>query len=196
MGLGRVEVSALRHFERFCREIGGRLVRKVDRVVCVTETDAVGTLDRYLHDFHNFVSEWKTVLDKPVEIAFENRLLGGWSEVASVTYDPETDKYSVYARLYSEYGVEPEYGEGVEGEVVTEETTIPHLDVTVEGEGEVDQNPATDEYVGVGEAWASIPRSRVRPDLAPELVEVFRKVLSLAERLAERASEELITPRA
>ena len=65
----------------------------------------------------------------------------------------------------------------------------------LKAEGDVDQNSATDEFVGVGEAWATIPRSKVRSAyVTPELREVARKVIDLASGVAEEAQEELIIP--
>jgi len=191
------EGAALRHFKTLCENlVGGELVSKPDVVSCVKETEAVGSLDDYVDAFHGFVSEWKTALRKPVEIVLENRLLGGWSETSSITYDPEDDEYSIYAKLYSECGVEPRDVEQVKSETISMEERMPFpLDVAVKAEGDVDQNPATDEFVGVGEAWASMPRSKVRSAYAaPELREVARKVVDMASRIAEEAQEKLIVP--
>jgi len=187
---------ALSYFKKLCEKvIGGRLVSKTDVVSCIKETEAVGGLDEYIDEFHSFVNDWKKALNKPVEIVLENRLLGGWSEVSSITYNPKDDEYSVYVRFYSEYGVEPQYVEDVKEETIKREERIPHLGVVIRAEGDVDQNSATDEYVGVGEAWASIPRSMVRSvHVAPELREIYRKAVDLADRVANEAQEELIIP--
>jgi len=128
----RTENIALRYFKRLCDSIRGRLISKSDVVSCIKETDAVGNLDDYVDEFYSFVSDWKTALRKPVEIVLENRLLGGWSEVSSITYDPKDDEYSIYARLYSEYGVEPRDVEDVKDETITREEKLPFpLDVAV-----------------------------------------------------------------
>ncbi len=186
---------ALKYFKELCGRIGGRVVEKTDVVTCIKETDAVGNLDDYVDEFHRFVGDWKSVLKKPVELVLENRLLGGWSEVTSITYDPSSDKYSLYAKLYSEYGVEPGDVEDVKDETITRKEMIPHLGVTIKAEGEVDQNSATDEFVGVAEAWASIPRTKVRSaHAAPELREIARKIIDLANKVAGEAQEELIIP--
>ncbi|RLE48896.1 MAG: hypothetical protein DRJ18_00975 [Candidatus Methanomethylicota archaeon] len=192
----RHESVALSYFKKLCDRISGRLVHKQDVVSCIKETDAVGTLDDYADEFYSFVNDWKFALRKPVEIVLESRMLGGWSEVASVTYNPKDDEFSVYARLYSEYGTEPTYVEDVKDETIERKERLPFpLDVEVKAEGDVDQNPATDEYVGVGEAWASLPRGKIRSaHVAPELREVIRKVIDLAGEVAEEAHEKLIIP--
>lgn len=188
--------TILAHFRRFCEKVvGGSVVSKADVISCVKETEAVASLDDYLDEFHSFINKWRRFLDKPVEIVFENRLLGGWSEVSSVTYDPEDDEYSIYVRLYSEYGTEPQYVKDVKEEVIEKEKRIPHLGITVKGEGEVAQNPATDEFVGVAEAWTNLPRDMLKSShIAPELREAYRKAVDLAEMLANKAREELIIP--
>lgn len=187
--------KAISYFKRFCEKIGGRVVEKADVVSCIKETEAVGNLDDYIDEFHNLVNDWKSVLKKPIELVLENRLLGGWSEVSSISYDPKDDEYSLYVRLYNEYGEEPSYVEDIRDETIEEEERIPDLDVTVKAEGEVDQNPATDEFVGVGEAWASTPRTKIRSLFAaPELVRIYRKIVDMANRIAGRAQDELIIP--
>lgn len=188
--------TILAHFRRFCEKVvGGSVVSKADVISCVKETEAVASLDDYLDEFHSFINKWRRFLDKPVEIVFENRLIGGWSEVSSVTYDPEDDEYSIYVRLYNEYGVEPQYVKDVKEEAIEEEEKIPDLDITVKAKGEVDQNPATDEFVGVGEAWTNLPRDMLKfSHIAPELREAYRKAVDLAEMLANKAREELIIP--
>lgn len=186
--------TILAHFRRFCEKVvGGSVVSKADVISCVKETEAVASLDDYLDEFHSFINKWRRFLDKPVEIVFENRLIGGWSEVSSVTYDPEDDEYSIYVRLYNEYGVEPQYVKDVKEEAIEEEEKIPDLDITVKAKGEVDQNPATDEFVGVGEAWTNLPRDMLKfSHIAPELREAYRDAVDLATALARDAQVELI----
>ena len=191
---GRSSV-ALKYFRRICERVGGRVVSKTDVVSCVKETDSIGELEGFVHEFHSFVADWRRLLDRSVEVVYENRLLGGWSETASVTYDPEDDEYSVYVKLFSEYGVEPQYVEDVRDELIERREHVPHLGVDVKAEGEVDQNPATDEFVGVAEAWASLPMGRVRSKhVAPELAELVRKAIDLADRVSSEAQEKLIIP--
>lgn len=186
---------ALEYFRKLCERIGGRVVSKSDVVSCIKETEAIGGLEGFVDEFHSFVADWRRLLDRPIEVVFENRLLGGWSEVASVTYDPEDDEYSVYVRLFSEYGVEPQYVEDVRDELIERRERIPHLGVDVKAEGDVDQNPATDEFVGVAEAWASLPMGSVRSKhVAPELAELVRKAIDLADRVSSEAQERLIIP--
>ena len=189
--------AALSHFEKLCEEVvGGRMVSEADVISCVREVEAgedVGELDAYVDEFHSFVNDWRRALDRPVEIVLENRLPGGWSEVSSIAYSPEDDEYSIYVRLYSvEYAVEPEYVEDVREETIEREERVPHLGVVIRAEGGVVQNPDTDEFVGVGEAWASIPRGMLRS--VAELREIYREVVDLADRVADEAQEELIIP--
>lgn len=183
--------KALSHFKRFCEKVvGGKLVDLIHVTLCIKESEVVSGLEEYVDEFYNLVNNLRKTLKKPIEIAFENRLPGGWREVSSVTYDPYRDEYSVLASLYSEYGVQPQNVKYVRKETIEREERIPHLGVTIKAEGYVEQNPATDEFVGVGDAWIDIPRDVLKS--ASDLKKIFRKTINLADRVADEAQNELI----
>jgi len=180
-----------KHFEELCRRIGGRVHEDETVVQCIKHTHYIADLEDYVEDFYSFVDHWKNMITKPIQIVFENRLLGGWSEESAITYNPDDDEFSIYVGAYSEYGLEPREVQAIKGIEIEKQLDFPELGVSAYGEGDVDQNPATDEFVGVGEANISIPRTRVS---GHKLKEVFRKLIDFAYDLAEKALEEKIEP--
>jgi len=193
--IGGVEEYARRHFEEFCRGIGGVVDTSAQMLTCRKETDAIGSITDYIDDFHSLVTDLKTALKRPVALEFVNRLLGGWEEDASVEFSPWDKSYYLSVSVYGE-GVPPEEVEGVKWKEITREVpTGAPLYATLYEQGYVDQNPATDEYAGRGYVAAKVPLENIRSmHAAPELRQLIEKMISEAEGIAEEAREELIIP--
>lgn len=182
-------------FEKLCREdIKGEVIEKYDVISCVVETDNIARLEWYLDELRDFIRRHREEIKKPVEISFENKLLGGWREGCSVTYNPRERRFSFYTKVYSEHGEEPIFVEKVKPETIEKEEKLllmRGVEVKVQAEGEVDQNPATDEFVGVGEAWSSVPEEAAFATVK-NLEKTFDLTFKLASKAEEEAKEELI----
>jgi len=184
--------DAWRRFEEFCRRLGGEVREDKFNMFknCVVKTDAVGTIGEHAGEFYDFVKRYGSELDKEVSLTFSNPLLGGWDEYVSLTFYPKGGELSMVAQVFG-HGVEPG-GVSVKDETIEETTETDSPRVWIYGEGTVDQNPATDEFVGVGSARARVPMAKVRD--AATLRKLLDKVFEHAQALAERAEEELIVP--
>ena len=185
--------AVLRHFKELCKRLGGEVEEDPDFVACYKSTDAIGELADDVHEFHNFITTWKPAIKKPLELTYGNRLLGGWEEVTHIDYNPKDDEYNLYVHLYSQYGTSPPAE--VKGEMLTERKKARAVPVEMKAEAYVEQNPATDEFVGGADVWASVPLRMIRSKVtAPELSNLLKEMLDWAEGLAEKAEDVNIVP--
>jgi len=187
-------------FEEFCNKLGGRVEENWE-MTCKVNTDAVDEIAEHVDDFHGFITTHRSMLGRPVSLVFSNPLLGGWEEYVSLTFDPEKNAYNVHAEIYGS-GVEPQ-GVQVEDREITDEEDIRSIEmdgywlklekpIRVSGVGFVDQNSATDDFVGVGSASAAIPFDSVEYRNGRVIRKVLDKVFDMASNLANAAEEELI----
>ena len=181
--------AVLRHFRELCNRLGGSIHEDSDFVSCIKMTEAIGELADDVHEFHSFITEWRPAIVKPLELTYINRLIGGWEEVANVSYDPKNDMYDLYVHLYGE-GTSPE-GVTTKGTVVKgRELSKKVSGVVMKIEGVVEQNSATDEFAGSADVWASIPLREIRSKVAaPELKNLLEEMMEEAEEAAEWAEE-------
>ena len=189
--VGRWVVDKLREF---CEKtIGGKFEKESNAYICIKETDNISRLEDYLDELHSLISDIKSVLDKPFQINFSEKMLGGWEDEAVIVYDPEEDEYLLQV-LFTGEGISPENVENVKEKEITEEFYI--NDWYGRGYSYIDQNPATDEFAGRSVVRLWIPRREIRSVVvAPELRKAFEKLFDVANKLKEKAEEELIIPR-
>jgi len=190
----RVRKWVIKRLKEFCEKIiGGEFDTEGNAYLCIKETDNIGRLEDYFDELHSLISDVRKVLDKPFQVNFFNKLLGGWEEEAIVMYNPEDDEYLLQIFVTGE-PIPPENIEDVKDKQIVDEYYI--NDWYGRGYSYIDQNPATDEFAGCSVARVWIPWKDVRSKVvAPELKEAFEKLFKHAKELIEEAEEKLIIPR-
>jgi len=123
---------------------------------------------------------------KIIGLTFFNRLLGGWKEETSIEYDPKDRKFRIGVSQYTERGVPPEEVGEVEEKIIGEERQVEGVEF--DAFGTVEQNPATDEFVGT--SWAITDKFQTKDPKV--LKKVFDKLFDETASMAEQAEEELI----
>jgi len=175
-------------FEELCKKLGGRVEQDrylgvlrcvVHRYEWYPKAEEMGILEEMIRD--------ATRRGVKAEIFIGNRLLGGWEEGIGIDVDPASRSVSVWSKVYSEESYSPENVVDVSNEIIEKSAKFNGFNVSMEAY--VDQNRATDDYAGYGEASTSIPLDALSRDVLKKAIDA---VVKAAGEGAEEAIEKLI----
>jgi len=177
-------------FRKWCESKGGEYEEEPYGQYCVFESEHGYLEEDVVRDFHNFVSQHKSLLDKlegwsnDMAISTENKLIGGYTEGVTVEYSPSEREFKIYAHFYSDFG---QLGEPAYEKIPVKKQVKGVLPYSVE-QG-LENNEATWEWMGYADVWASVPFHEIS---AHKLAVATNEAVSLASKLANEALEEFL----